>query len=109
MLFVIPDCWPPAILNNRGEHYDHAIARLKPGVSLAQAQSEIDTIGARLAKAYPKTNSKIALGIAQLGADMVRRIRTAMLVLLGAVRLVLLIACANLANLLPARSAAAWG
>jgi hypothetical protein len=86
MLFVIPDCWPPSILNNRGEHYDHAIARLKPG--------------ARLAKAYPKTNGKIAPGVVPLGADMVRCIRTAMLVLLGAVGLVLLIACANVANLL---------
>lgn len=60
MLFVIPDCGPPATLNNRGEHYDHAIARLKPGVTLAQAQSELDTIAARLEKAYPATNRKLA-------------------------------------------------
>lgn len=105
MLFVVPDCWPPNILHNRGEHYDHAIARLKPGVPLAQAQSEMQTIGARLAKAYPGTARNTTLGVAPLGADMVRRVRTAMLVLLGAVSLVLLIACANVANLLLVRSA----
>ncbi len=102
---MLPDCWPPAILHNRGEHYYHTIARPKPSVALAQAQSEMQTIGARLAEAYPATNGKIALGVAPLGSDMVRKVRTAMLVLRGAVGLILLIACASVANLLLAGSA----
>jgi putative ABC transport system permease protein len=80
--------------------------KLKPGVTLDQARAEMKTIAARLEKAYPDTNGKETAVVTPLLENLVGKYRTNLTLLLGAVGLVLLIACANLANLFAARGAA---
>ena len=88
----------------RGAHFLHVIGRLKPGVSQAQAQADVDTIGARLAQQYPNTNNNKSVRIEPTLKALVGDVRPALLIMLGAVACVLLIACANVANLLLARA-----
>jgi hypothetical protein len=88
---------------NHGGHYLSAIGQLKPGASLEQARSEMSVIAGRLAQQYPDANAGWNVKLMPLQEFIVSSIEPALLVLLGAVAFVLLIACANVANLLLAR------
>ena len=97
--------WASAdVLAARGTRGFTVVARLRRGVSIAAAQAELDTISRRLEQAYPQTNEKRAVEISPLDVELFGSLRPALLTLMAAVSFVLLIACANVSNLLIARS-----
>jgi predicted permease len=100
----VPLDMSPKGMGQRGNHSFHAIARLKPGVTAEAAQADLMTIAKRLEQQYPDTNKQVEARVIPLREQISGNVRSRLLVLLGAVALVLLIACANLANLLLARS-----
>ena len=93
-------------LAQRGSRGFAPVARLKDGVSLASAQAEMDTIARRLEAAYPQSNEKRGVEVSPMDVELVGGLRPALLMLMAAVAFVLLIACANVANLLLTRSEA---
>ena len=88
----------------RGEHHYSSIGRLKPGVTIAQAQAEMNTISLRLEQAYPVDDKGWGATVVSMRDELVGDVRPALLMMLGAVAFVLLIACANVANLIFARA-----
>src|SRR6185369_8873326 len=102
------DIWIPFPISNelrqRRGRFASAVARLKPGVSIDQAQQEMSTIGARLSQQYPEFNTNWSVNVVPLRTQVTGAIRRPLFILLGAVAFVLLIACANVANLLLARA-----
>jgi len=104
--FLSPAQFTPQMLNNRKSHLLSVIARLKPGITLARAQSDMTQIARRLAQQYPDTNKQLGAVVVPLKDQIIGNTGTALLVLLTAAGCVLLIACANVANLLLAKAAA---
>jgi len=99
--------WRSVVLYDRQNHPGlHVVGRLKSGVNMATAQAEMTSIARALAEKYPKSNAGEGATVMKMKDDMVGSIRPTLLLLLGAVGFVLLIACANVANLLLARSSA---
>ena len=104
------EMWIPLVFDkddqhNRGDHYLRVIGLLKPGVTVAQAQGDLRAIAKRAQQQFPETNSGRDAAVVTLTDDAVRGARTGVPIIMGAVVFVLLIACANVANLLLVRAA----
>jgi hypothetical protein len=105
-----PDVWIPSVFSpddvnpeGRGAHWMGMIGRLAPNVTVAQATSELVTITRRLEQQYPESNTGMSGAAIPIQEYLVGDVRPALYVMLGAVAFVLLIACANVANLLLVR------
>jgi putative ABC transport system permease protein len=103
---MIAEPFVASLMDGRGASFMFAIGRLRAGATVGQAQSELGSIAARLAQQYPASNAGRTLSVVPLHDDIVDDYRRGLVLLLGAVGVVLLIACANVANLLLARGAA---
>jgi len=100
------EVWLPATLSNKRDNaFLEVVARLQTGVTQTEAQSELTNIASRLEQAFPQTNRGLSINLVPLQEYISGDVRTPLFVFLGAVSFVLLIACANVANLLLARAA----
>ena len=100
----VPMDMTPKALGQRGNHGYLAIARLKVGVPLAKARADVEIIAKRLEKQYPDSNHRVGAVVIPLKEELVGDSRPQLLIMLGAVGLVMLIACANVATLLLVRA-----
>ena len=98
------DIKSPQQAGNRAFRIFSAVARLKPGVTLQQAQADASALSGRLAREFPATNEGVSLELVPVYERLVGEVRPALTMLLGTVGLLLLIACANVANLMLART-----
>jgi putative ABC transport system permease protein len=89
---------------SRGNHWMWVIARMKPGVTLAQASADMETVSRQLAEQYPTTNTGVVAKVRSLRDQLTHRVRPALVVLFAAVGFLLLIACVNVVNLLLAKA-----
>ncbi len=101
----MPAAFTPERLAFHDEHFLTVVGRLKPGVTVAAAQKEMEVVARRMADEYPGTNAGSSVHVVPLGGAVIGMYRARLFVLLGAVGCVLLIACVNVANLLLARGA----
>jgi len=106
--FYVPAAYPPDLLSDqgRGDHEVNVIGRLKPASTLASARAELKVLSQQLANRFPKSNQHVTAALAPLRDDVVRKVRTSLIVLLAAVGLIVLVACLNVANLTLVRSIA---
>ena len=104
------EMWTPLMLGRRNNDREgrslRLFARLRPGVSIAQAQGQMDTVARRLAAAYPSTNANLGIELVPLREKVVGAVRPTLLLLLATVAFVLIIACADITNLVLTRAMA---
>jgi predicted permease len=94
----------PSFRDRRIDMSAHAVGRLKPGVTLSQAKADMDGVAENIAAAYPEADKGLGISLVSMKQDMVGNVQPFLIVLLSAVGFLLLISCANVANLLLARS-----